>query len=74
MDRLTGEDLRAACVVKHELYGKCISESIAKDVVGRLDVGAPTKKCGALFADLNDYCAQWLRTGELQLKKLPQGQ
>jgi hypothetical protein len=69
MERLKGEDLRAACVVKHELYSKCIATSLAKDVMGRLDVGAPTKKCGALFADINDYCAEYLRTGELLLAK-----
>lgn len=69
MDKLQGAELRSACTVIHERYSRCVSETVKKDVLGSLDLGATNRKCGALFADLTDFCAEFIRTGELQQKQ-----
>lgn len=69
MEKLKGDDLKVACTVVHERYTRCISETITKDVLGNLDMGAANRKCGALFADLTDFCGEFLRSGELQVKR-----
>ncbi len=66
MDALRGEDLRVACRVVHSKYKQCVKDSLVRDVVKQLDPGAPARKCGALFADLSEYCSEFLRSGELQ--------
>lgn len=68
MDRLQGEDLKLACKVIHERYKSCVKQSLVEDVLKTLDPTATSKKCSALFADLTDYCTEYLRTGELQTK------
>jgi hypothetical protein len=67
MDKLQGEDLRLACRVVHDRYKQCMRSSLMNDVLVKLDVSAPTAKCGHLFADLSEHCAPFLRAGELQL-------
>lgn len=66
MEKLNGEDLRLACRVVHEKYKRCIKEAMVNDVLGNVDPNAPTRKCGSLFADLSEFCSEYLRTGELQ--------
>jgi hypothetical protein len=66
MERLSGDDLRLACRVTHEKYKQCVKAALVKDVVGNVDPSAPARKCGGMFADLTEYCGEFLRTGELQ--------
>jgi hypothetical protein len=66
MDALRGDDLRLACRVVHAKYKQCVKDSLVRDVVKELDPTAPARKCGALFADLSEYCSEYLRSGELQ--------
>lgn len=67
MDKLSGDELKLACKVIHERYKKCVQTSFSKDLLGSLDATAPTRKCGALFADLQEFCTEYIRSGELQL-------
>ena len=69
MDRLQGDDLKLACKVIHERYKTCVKQSFVDDVIKTLDTTGPNKKCSALFADLTDYCTEYLRSGELQTGK-----
>jgi hypothetical protein len=66
MDQLRGDDLRLACRIVHDRYKQCVRAAVMTDVLGNLDVTAPTKKCGHLFAELSEHCAPFLRAGELQ--------
>lgn len=69
MEKLEGEKLHLACKVVYERYQRCVGETMTKDVLGNLDLGAANRKCGALFADLSDFCAEYIRSGELPLQK-----
>jgi hypothetical protein len=56
MEKLSGEDLKLACKVYVQRYKTCMKEALVKDVIQSIDVTAPTRKCGHLYADLTDYC------------------
>ena len=65
MDKLHGDDLLVACRVVHARYAACVKTALVRDVALRLDAGAPTRKCGGLFADLTDFCGEHFRSGAL---------
>ncbi len=65
MDALRGADRLLACRVLSERYAACVKTALVRDVALNLDVNAPTRKCGALFADLQDHCGEHFRSGEL---------
>lgn len=56
MERLTAEQKVLACKVLRDKYSRCIKTSLVQDVLGAGDAGAPTRKCGAMFADLSEHC------------------
>ena len=56
MENLRGADLLLACRVLSDRYKQCVKGSIVHDVLEKMDASAPTRKCGGLFADLQDYC------------------
>ncbi|RYG52590.1 hypothetical protein EON66_09625 [archaeon] len=66
MDKLRGDDLALACGVLQERYMACIKSSIVGDVLSSADVTAPTRKCGHLFTDITEYCAELVRTGAVK--------
>jgi hypothetical protein len=67
MDKLSGSDLLLACRVTRQRYAACMQASFTRDVLAQGDAAAPTRKCGSLFATLQDFCAEHVRSGELVL-------
>ena len=65
MEKLSPTELKKACHIIHEQYKACIGRSVVNDVAGRLDVEAPTRKCGSLYLVLIEQCNADLATGEL---------
>jgi hypothetical protein len=65
MESLQGADHLLACRVLHDRYSQCIKGSLLSDVLGGVDVGAPTRKCGGFFVDLQDHCGEHFRSGAL---------
>lgn len=60
MDKLKGEQLKLACSVKMQTYKACMKTAVTNDLILGLDVNAPTRKCGATFAELQEFCSEHL--------------
>jgi hypothetical protein len=65
MEKLSGEQLRLACGVMQERYKRCVKDTLVKEVLSSADATAVTRKCGSMFAELTDFCGDFLRTGDL---------
>jgi hypothetical protein len=65
MEHLSPEALKRTCATIQEQYKACIGRSVVNDVAGKLDVEAPTRKCGGLYAALIKHCSEDLARGNL---------
>ena len=63
MDRLTSAQKQLACKVLLDRYSRCIKASLVQDVLGAGDAAAPSRKCGAMFADLGEHCSAFMPGG-----------
>jgi hypothetical protein len=61
MERLSPSDRQLACEVLQSRYKACVKQSLVNDVLGAIDMDAPTRKCGHLFAELTAHCAELIR-------------
>ena len=68
MDVLSPSELTKTCTIIQEQYKACVGRSVVNDVAAKLDVEAPTRKCGGLYLALIKHCSKDLATGELAKK------
>lgn len=69
METLRGSDHLLACRVLCDRYKQCVKGSFVHDVLEKMDPSAPTRKCGVLFADLQDHCGEHFRSGAIVAPK-----
>ena len=63
MDKLNEKDLHLVCKVTYDKYKRCVKNALVNDVISDGDAGAASRKCSGLFADLNEYCGEFMREG-----------